>query len=58
MMAQRSGSIINLASTHSFSVIPGCFPYPVAKHAVVGLTRALGVEYAKHGVRVNAIAPG
>ena len=58
MIEQGGGSIINLASTHSFTVIPGCFPYPVAKHAVIGLTRSLGVEYAKHGVRVNAIAPG
>jgi len=58
MIENGGGSIVNIASTHSFSVIPGCFPYPVAKHAVVGLTRSLGVEYARHGVRVNAIAPG
>ena len=58
MIKQGHGSIINLASTHSFTIIPGCFPYPVAKHAVLGLTRSLGIEYARHGVRVNAIAPG
>jgi len=58
MIANRSGSIINIASTHSFSIIPGCFPYPVSKHAVLGLTRALGIEYAPQAVRVNAIAPG
>jgi NAD(P)-dependent dehydrogenase (short-subunit alcohol dehydrogenase family) len=58
MVERRAGAIINIASTHSFRIIPGCFPYPVAKHGVIGLTRALGIEYAAHGVRVNAIAPG
>lgn len=58
MLAQGAGSIVNIASTHSFSIIPGCFPYPVAKHGLLGLTRALGIDYAARGVRVNAIAPG
>lgn len=58
MIEQGGGAIINIASTHSFSIIPGCFPYPVAKHGLIGLTRALGIEYASRGIRVNAIAPG
>lgn len=58
LLAQGGGAIINIASTHAFSIIPGCFPYPVAKHGLLGLTRSLGIEYAAHGVRVNAIAPG
>jgi NAD(P)-dependent dehydrogenase (short-subunit alcohol dehydrogenase family) len=58
MIAQGGGSIVNIASCHAFQIIPHCFPYPVAKHALVGLTRSLGIEYAAEGVRVNAIAPG
>ena len=58
MLVAGHGAIVNIASCHSFRIIPGCFPYPVAKHAVVGLTRALGIEYAARGIRVNAIAPG
>ena len=58
MLAQGYGSIVNIASIHSFSIIPGCFPYPVAKHGLLGLTRALGIEYAARGIRMNAIAPG
>jgi NAD(P)-dependent dehydrogenase (short-subunit alcohol dehydrogenase family) len=58
MLEQGGGSIVNIASTHSFSIIPGCFPYPVAKHGLIGLTRALGVEYGPRNIRVNAVAPG
>jgi NAD(P)-dependent dehydrogenase (short-subunit alcohol dehydrogenase family) len=58
MLAQGAGAIVNIASAHSTRIIPGCFPYPVAKHGLLGLTRALGIEYAARGIRVNAIAPG
>ena len=58
MLAKGVGAIVNIASCHAFRIIPHTFPYPVAKHALLGLTRSLGIEYAARGIRVNAIAPG
>ena len=58
MIERRSGKIINIASLLAFSggiTVPA---YTASKHAVAGLTRALANEWAKHGVQVNAIAPG
>ncbi len=58
MIARRDGAIVNIISNHAFTVIRRTFPYPVAKHALLGLTRALGLEYADRGISVNAISPG
>lgn len=58
IIERGGGSIVNLASAHASQIIPNCFPYPVAKHGLLGLTRALAVDMAAQGVRVNAISPG
>lgn len=58
MLARGDGAIINIISNHAFTVIKRTFPYPVAKHALLGLTRSLGLEYADRGIAVNAISPG
>jgi NAD(P)-dependent dehydrogenase (short-subunit alcohol dehydrogenase family) len=58
MLGRGSGNIVNIASVHGHRVTPGCFPYPVAKHGLIGLTRALAIEYAARGIRVNSISPG
>lgn len=58
MIAAGGGAVLNIASTHAFTIIPHTFPYPLAKHALLGMTKALALEYAAAGVRVNALAPG
>jgi len=58
MREQHAGCIINLASISSFVDLVEVTAYASAKNAVIGLTRSLANEWAKHGIRTNAIAPG
>ena len=58
MLETGGGSIVNIASVHGHRIIPNAFPYPVAKHALIGMTKALGIQYAARNVRVNSISPG
>lgn len=58
MIAQRAGSIINIASVGGLVGYPGSVGYQTSKGAVVQMTRSLAVEWGPHQVRVNAIAPG
>ena len=58
MIERGGGKIVNVASLLAFSGginVPG---YTASKHAVAGLTKALANEWARHGVQVNAVAPG
>lgn len=58
MLAQKSGSIINLASMQAHVGIPGWTAYAGTKGAAIAMTQQLAVELAPHGIRVNSISPG
>ena len=58
LAAKQPGAIVNIASVLGFGVSKGVAAYATAKAAVVQVTKALAVELAFKGVRVNAIAPG
>ena len=56
--AGRPGCILNVCSLTSLVGVPTAVPYTSSKSGLLGMTRALGAEWAKAGIRVNAIGPG
>ncbi len=58
MLAQGKGAIVNVASVNAFRPMDGQAVYSMTKAAIVNMTQALAKEWARQGVRVNALVPG
>jgi NAD(P)-dependent dehydrogenase (short-subunit alcohol dehydrogenase family) len=58
MLKRGAGAIVVVGSVQSMSAIGGSAAYVTAKHGLLGLVRAMALDYAKKGIRVNCVCPG
>jgi NAD(P)-dependent dehydrogenase (short-subunit alcohol dehydrogenase family) len=57
MLKQGGGAIVNVASVAGVIAFARHSAYTASKHAVIGITKTAAIEYAPHGIRVNAVRP-
>ena len=57
-LKKTRGTIVNMASVQAFATQRGVAAYTTGKHALIGLTRSMALDFAAYGVRANAVAPG
>ncbi|QLQ79328.1 hypothetical protein HG537_0B06760 [Torulaspora globosa] len=58
LIEKSCGTVVNLSSTNGFVGVPGLASYTASKHAIIGITQSVALEYARRNVRINAVAPG
>ncbi len=58
MIDRKSGAQINIESLNTWMPLKGVLPYAMSKFGMQGMTRGLALEWGRHGVRVNSLAPG